>query len=306
MARPDGQGKKQQKQKKPVKRQPVQSIPHASGLGHFGRSLRDMGPSQMYSGGGTGSVTTKHELGLQVVDFFDYQSASPSGVAQFVNNYYWNTNQNLFATNPTVPGGEDLTFCRVRRVDVWVLPQARGISDTFGQIQTNAEQMYTVNCQVPGVTTNRESATGDPEAFALNTQVTNCLPAFDPRWKKVLSCDLQKTFKSAVVRPVFANISSPTDPSLNPNQCLFQISIVNPLNGQPYQSGNADEPDPGIRVKVQLQIDQPIQTVGGAKFGVFRNEEFGLPYTGQNEPDFTGTTLQYAQIDLKRSQDFLS
>jgi hypothetical protein len=30
-----------------VKKLPVQSIPHASGLGHFGRSLRDMGPMQM-------------------------------------------------------------------------------------------------------------------------------------------------------------------------------------------------------------------------------------------------------------------
>ena len=93
-------GKKQQRQHKPAKKAPVGNVPYASGLGHFGRSLRDMGPSQMYSGGGTGSVTTKHELGLQIVDFFDYQSAAPSGVAQFVHNYYWNTNQNLFATPP--------------------------------------------------------------------------------------------------------------------------------------------------------------------------------------------------------------
>jgi hypothetical protein len=260
----------------------------------------------MYTGGGTGSVTTKHELGLQVVDYFNYQSAAPSGVAQFVHNYYWDTNQNLFATNATTPGGEDLTFCRVRKVDVWVLPQARGFSDQVDAIQTNAEQMFTVNCQVPGIANNREVASGGPEAFALNTQVTNCLPSYDPRWKKVLTCDLQQTFKSGVVRPVFANLSAlPVPPLPYDNQCLFQMSIVNPLNGEPYQTGNADDPSPGIRVKVQLQVDQPIQTVGGAKFGVFRNEEFGLPYTGQNEPDFNGTSLSYAQIDLKRTQDLL-
>jgi hypothetical protein len=274
-------------------------VPIPSQLGGFGAETR--GVSALY-GGGTGSVTTKHELGLSVVDFFDYQSAAPSGVAQFVHNYYWNIDQNLFANGDPV-GGEGLTYCRPRKLCVWVLPQARGFADGAGSIQTNAESMYTVNCQVPGVSTTigAGAGVGDPRAFALNTQVTNVLPQFDTVWKKVLTCDFQRTFQSGMVRPVFAGTS--VDLGAKYNQCLFQMSIVNPQTGEPYQTGNADEPDAGIRVKVMIELDQPIQVVNTASLAVFRNEEFGLPFTGQNEGDFGGTSQNYVQMDLLRAQD---
>jgi hypothetical protein len=277
----------------------------ANRLGSFGSTLHDVyGASAMYSS--TGSVTTKNELGIQIVDFFDYQSASSSGVAQFVHNYYWNVDQNLFANGDPV-GGEGLTYCRPRKLCVWVLPQARGFGEgsaQSGAIQTNAEAMYTVNCQVPGISTSIDSPAapvGDPKAFALNTQVTNVLPQFDTKWKKVLTADFQQTFKSGMVRPVFAGTSG--DPYSVYNQCLFQMSIVNPQTGLPYQTGNADEPDPGIRVKVMLEIDQPIQLINTASLAVFKNEEFGLPFTGQNMGDFGGTGQQYVQMDLLRAQD---
>jgi hypothetical protein len=258
----------------------------------------------MYQAGGTGSVNTKHELGLAVVDYFDYQCAvtGTGNVAQYVHNYYWDANQNLFDTFPTQTGGADITFCRVRGLEVWVMPQCRGpvTSGTSTVDTTNAEQMFTVNAQVPGVTLSRDAAL-DQTAYALNTQVTNCLPSINPRWKKVLTCNLQKTFESGTVRPFFAKGTPPT----YSNQCLFSMSIVDPTNGRPYQTGNTDTPAPNIRVKVRLMVDQPIATLNRAKLLVYKNEEFVLPAVGQNGPAFTTTVPSYAQIDLVRSQDLL-
>jgi len=254
----------------------------------------------------TGSVTTKHELGLKIVDFFDYQSAAPSGFPQFVHNYFWRVDQNLFNNGTGTPvDGSSSVFCRPTRVCVWVLPQARGFGDgsTAGGIQTNAEAMYTVNCQVPGIMgwVDTNEAPSYPRALALNTQVTNVLPQFDTKWKKVLTCNIDQTFKSAEVEPVFSGAF--LDPDKRYDQCLFQMSIVNPQTGEPYQTGNSDEPDPGIRVKVEIWIDNPIQMQNQASLAVFRNELFTSPSTGQNEGDFTGTAEQYCQMDLYGSVD---
>jgi hypothetical protein len=290
------------KRAQPKPRQRRQSQVPRTLAGGFGSDTR--GVMALYQGGGTGSVTTKNELGLQVVDFFDYQSASDTGVPQFVHNYYWNIDQNLF-NNGAPPGGEDLTYCRPRKLHVWVLPQARGLDSAADQFQvnSNADAMYTVNCQVPGIPTTVDSLApvGDPKAFALNTQVTNVLPQYDSKWKKVLTCDYQRTFKSGMVRPVFAG--SGINPSSTYNQLLFQMSIVNPNTGEPLQSGSADDPSPGIKVKVQIEIDQPIQLINQAQLAVFRNEEFGLPFTGQNEANFSGTQSSYVQMELLRAQD---
>ena len=153
----------------------------------------------------------------------------------------------------------------------------------------NARSMFTVNCQVPG-TTQQASAvsTLGTGAFATNTQVTNVLPRIDTCWKKVLTADLQKTFQSGVVRPVFAL----TDAT---NQCLFQMSIVNPLDGTPYMAGDNAPP---VRVKVRLSIDQPISTVQNAELVVFRNEEFSTPSTDQNGAAYPGTSSHYVQMNI--------
>lgn len=282
--------------------------PLASAVGNFGRSLSSQ-PSTMYMGNNsaTGAVTTKRELGLVVNDYFDYNAFQPGAgnVPQFVTNYWWDNGQNLFETDPLVPAGIDETFCRVRKVEVWVLPQARGLEvpSQIGTVQsrTNADQMFTVSCQVPG-TTFQPNTVG-VEAFAANTQVTNVLPQYDTKWKKVLSCDLQKTFQSSVMSPVFSPFIS-GESVVKTNQCLFQMSILNPTDGKSYLSGDEDAPDPGIRVRVQLTIDQPIATSNAAKLAVFRNEDFSQPYLGQNGPDFSGTTLQYVQADLRSVNDY--
>lgn len=265
----------------------------------FGLQPSSLGGAHMYQSGGNGSVNTKHELGLQVVDYFDYQTAvSGSGnVPQFVNNYYWNTDQNLINTNPTAAGGSDETFCRVRKVTVWVLPQVAD-RPTNTAARSNAEAMFTVNCQVPaysalGVFANK--------AYASNVQVTNCLPTINPKWKKVMTCDLQKTFQSGVMLPVFTGVNQGTS-----DQCLFQMSIVDPTTGEPYQTGDSDSPSNGIRVKVVMSIDQPIASVSAAEFVVYRNEDFSTPFTPQNGPAYPGTLLRYAQIDLKKTLDHMS
>jgi hypothetical protein len=177
---------------------------------------------------------------------------------------------------------------------VWVLPQVKTVYDN----RTNAEAMYTVNCQVPAY-----SALGafSNRAFASNIQVTNVLPTINPKWKKVMTCDLQKTFQSGVMLPVFTGVNQSTS-----DQCLFQMSIVDPTTGLPYQSGNSDDPSTGIRVKVVMSIDQPIASVSAAQFTVFRNEDFSTPFTPQNGSAYPGTSLQYAQIDLKKTLDHMS
>jgi hypothetical protein len=244
------------------------------------------------AGGNTGSVTTKKELGIKVTDFFDYSTEDPTAgnVSQFVANYFWDIGQNLFE-NSTVPGGQESTFCRVRRVDVWVLPFCR----SFGATPVNnAQAAFTVNCQVPGM--GQQFNATNPQvdvAYATNTQVTNVLPQIDTKWKKVFSCNLQKTFQSGVVRPVFV----PSRPS---DQCIFQMSVVDQTTGRPYLN-DADQPP--LRVKVQLMIDQPIATVQSASLRVWNNEEFSLPYIEQNGAAYPGTTGQYVQMDLASVRD---
>lgn len=257
----------------------------------------------MYSN--TGSITTKHELGLQVVDFFDYQSAAPSGIAQYVHHYFWNVGQNLFENGVPLAGESD-TYCRPRKLHVYVLPQSRGINQDITGVDTNAQQMYTVNCQVSGISTSldADAAALEPKAYALNTQVTNVLPQFDTKWKKVLTCDYNQTFKSAVARPVFGRVAGSVDGNRT-DQLMFSMSVTDSTTGQPYQTGNEDQPDAGIRVKVVIEVDQPIQIVSQAELAVFRNEEFNLPSLGQNEPSFPGTSQSYVQLDLMRKQDFL-
>lgn len=282
-------------------------LPSSSLLGGFGATMSSGDRSLMYQSA-TGSVTTKHELGLHLVDFFDYQSAQAGagGVPQYVHNYLWDVDQNLFDTWPTQPGASGTTFCRVRKLEVWVMPQSRGevpSAAAAGEIPTtNAQQMITVNCQVPGTGANRDPLIANT-AYALDTQVTNVLPSINPKWKKVLTCDLQKTFQSGVARPYFAK--GGLTPATYSNQVLFSMSIVDPTTGRPYQTGNDDDPAPNIRVKVKLYVDQPINILNRAKFAVFRNEDFALPATGQNGPNFYDTAETYCQLDLSRSQDFL-
>lgn len=242
----------------------------------------------------TGAVTTKRELSLRVTDFFNYTTEDPSagGVSQFVSNYYWDVGQNLFE-NSTAPGGQEETFCRVRRVQVWVLPICRG------QGVNNAQAAFTVNCQTPAMGQSYNSVTTPvSQAYATNTQVTNVLPRIDTKWKKVFTCDLQKTFQSGVARPVF--VPPPYGSNSTTDQCVFQMSIVNQTDGTPYLNGDDQPP---IRVKVQLDVDQPISTVQAASLAVWRNEEFTLPFVEQNGASYPGTSSQYVQMDLMGSAD---
>lgn len=255
-------------------------------------------------GGGTGSTTVKKELGLLVTDFFDYNSADATagGVAQFVSNYYWDVSQNLF--NNTGLNGQG-TYCRVRKCHVWVLPKKGGITDLGGGSTTassNAEAMFTVNCQVPGVpSTVTENPSAQRSAYATNVQVTNVLPQIDTRWKKVLTVDYQKTFQSGVVRPFFSRTNSQQPTDEGTDQCLFQMSIVNSSDGEPYfQSADTEQT---IRVKVQLLVDQPIEAEQQARLAVFRNETFRLPDTEQNGFPYSGTSEQYVQMNLRSVLD---
>lgn len=248
--------------------------------------------------GGTGSVTTKSELGITVTDFFDYKVWDPTGIVQGVTNYFWSVDQNLFENGIPTPYDErERTFCRVRSLKVYVLP-VKGFDlseDVYGDPNnTNANGMYTVNCQVPGL-----SSADSDAALGLNTQVTNVLPQVDTFWKQVLSCDLQKTFQSGVVRPFFDTV---VDTSA---QCLFSMSIVDPTDGSPYLPANGVDPDFAIRVKVVLQVDQPIATIQNAVLKVFRNEDFTRPSTAANGPAFTALTPEYVQMNLRKAQDHL-
>jgi hypothetical protein len=268
----------------------------------FGASPKLDLRTQLYSmpmanGSSTGSVTTNTELGLTVTDFFDYVVTDAGGAAtiQPVTNYFWDCDQNLFLNGPPAPitdQGNERTFCRVRRLEVFVLP-AKGfeIGAGSGPNTNNAQGMFTVQAQVPGITSR---TTGGPTtALAMDTQVTNVLPQIDTFWKKVLSCDLQKTFQSGVARPYFDDTST-----LKNNQCLFQMSIVDPTDGVPYLTTSDD--NLVIRVKVVLHVDQPISTIQNARLAVFRNESFLFPSTAQSGAAFTGTAQSYVQTNLKR------
>jgi hypothetical protein len=252
----------------------------------------------MYSvaGASTGAVTTHTELGLVVTDFFDYdvEDASAGGIPQVVTNYFWDCNQNLFqnGTSSHPITDNEVTFCRVRRLQVYVLP-AKGfeMGQGVGPNTNNALGMFTVQAQVPGIT--QRNLGGDSDALATDTQVTNVLPQIDTFWKKVLDCDLQKTFQSGVIRPFF------DDTGTNVNlQCLFQMAIVNSTDGSTYLL--ADDTNLVIRVKVVMHVDQPISTIQNAKLKVFKNESFALPSTAQNGTPFADATLQYVQTDLGR------
>jgi hypothetical protein len=258
------------------------------------KSLYMAGPT----GSSTGAVTTHSELGLKVTDFFDYNVTDPNagGIAQVVTNYFWNCRQNLFE-NGTSSGpftDNELTFCRARKLEVYVLP-AKGFDGqgTAGVNVNNAAGMFTVQCQVPGVT--QRNVGGATEALATDTQVTNVLPQIDTMWKKVMTCDLQKTFQSGVIRPFF------DDSGVNGNlQCLFQMAIVNSTDGSSYLPATDDENPLVIRVKVVVHVDQPIATIQNASLRVFSNESFALPSTAQNGTAFSNATLQYVQTDLGR------
>jgi len=284
----------------------MQVVPPVSSLG-FGAlpkpDVNDLYLARM--GGGTGSVTTNTELGLKVVDFFDYNvtDATGGGVAQTVTNYFWDCNQNLFGngTSESPFTDNDRTWCRVRSLEVYVIP-AKGFEIGAGQgpNTNNAQGMFTVQAQVPGTspTSDTLSPTGNV-ALATDTQVTNILPQIDTFWKKVLHCDLQKTFQSGVVRPYFVRGS---DTALAPgaiDQCLFQMSVVDPTDGSAYLSDSGSE-NLQIRVKVVLHVDQPIATVQNAKLAVFKNETFIAPAINQNGPQYPGTTEQYVQTNLER------
>jgi len=260
----------------------------------------------MYAGGrgATGSVVTKKELQVKVVDFFDYNVNDPNtGVQMQVNNYWWEINQSLFYNSGTsVVDGSDQTFCRVRRLEVYVLPK-KGFNLT-GEPNppnnTNALGMFTVNCQVPSQAQDA-SGTG-PEALATNTQVTNVLPQIDTFWKKVLHCDLQKTFQSGVARPFLKN----HDSGRKCAQCLFSMSITDPTNGGPYLPGSqVDDPEFGIRVKVVLHIDQPVSVSQSAALTVFRNEDFARPSTNILGSPWSAPTESYVQMAVTGARDFM-
>jgi hypothetical protein len=242
----------------------------------------------------TGSVTTKHELNLKVTDFFDYDTfdTNAGGIPQDVTNYFWLTRQNLFDTSVFSTPDKRAVFCRVRKLEVYVLP-AKGFNlpaASGNPNQSNASGMFTVNFQVPGVQTADSPAT--ERALATNTQVTNVLPQIDTFWKKVGSVNLQKTFQSGVIRPFFQADS----------QCLFQMSIRNPVDGTVYQQP-FDDDDLKIRVKVVMHVDNPISPTQAGYITVFKNEDFSTPSTEQNGSPYNTPTLQYMQMDLMGAAD---
>jgi hypothetical protein len=261
----------------------------------------------MSGGASTGGVTTHTELGLKVTDFFDYQVLDPgsSGVAQPVTNYLWSVDQNLFenGTSALPFTDNERTFCRPRKLEVYVLPVkgfAIGSQSNLSPNENNAEGMYTVQAQVPGCSSIATGTTGTPvRALAADTQVTNILPQVDTFWKKVLSCDLQKTFQSGVMRPYFD--ATGVDVS---SMCLFQMSIVDSTSGATYFRTGTESAPLSIRVKVVVHVDQPIATIQNAKLAVFRNESFLFPTTAQNGALYAGTAENYVQTDLQKVNNY--
>jgi hypothetical protein len=249
--------------------------------------------SAVSQNGGTGSVTTHAELGLIVTDFFDYNVVPGSGtVALPVANYFWNVDQNLFENTAAAPIlDNEQTFCRVRKLTVDVLP-AKGfeIGTGTGPNTNNAQGMFTVQAQVPGVSGARAQS-----ALATNTQVTNVLPQIDTFWKRVLTCNLDQTYKSGVVRPYF-DATGVQDSA----QCLFQMTVVDPTDGLPYLSLTDD--NLVIRVKVSIHVDQPISVIQRASLRVFKNNSFATPSSIQAPATgntFTPTEAEYVQTDIK-------
>jgi hypothetical protein len=252
--------------------------------------LRDM-YCRTLGAGSTGSVTTHAELGLIVTDFFDYNVVPAFGTTPLpVTNYFWNVDQNLFENSAAAPIlDNELTFCRVRKIMVYVLP-AKGfeIGSGSGPNTNNAQGMFTVQAQVPGVSGSNADA-----ALATNTQVTNVLPQIDTFWKKVLTVDYDQTFKSGVVRPYFDATGVQASA-----QCLFQMAVVDPTDGLPYLNNTDD--NLVIRVKVSIHVDQPISVIQRASLRVFKNESFATPSTvGSSGDPFATTEAEYVQTDIR-------
>jgi hypothetical protein len=251
----------------------------------------------------TGAVTTKRELSIRLTDFFDYTvyDATAGAIPQDVTHYSFNCNQNLFNNAPTAPGDLTTTFCRVRGVTVWVLPVKGFTTEADTTNVDNAAGMFTVNCQTPGAALGfgRTTLASSTVALATDTQVTNVTPQFDTKWKQVFHCNLQKTFQSGVIRPYFR---SGGVVGTEATQCLFSMSIADPVGGKSYLSATATE-TLAIRVKVQLIVDQPISTFQRANLSVFRNEDFTLPFFEQNGTAYPGTVDSYVQMDLKGAVD---
>jgi len=241
------------------------------------------------TGSKTGAVTSKSELGIQVTDFFDYEYGA-SGTLQEgnVKHYYWDVNQNLFNNNTTGTSGQENSFCRVRKVEVYVLPR-RNINplQTDTSFNSNASAMYTVNVQTPSLAGYTRPTAGTSIALATNNQVTNILPQVDTFWKKVYGCDLQKTFQSGVVRPYYyGNL-----------QCLFSLRLLDPTDGLDY-AGTGNEAFK-VRVKVVLHIDQPIMPIQRAVFTVLSNNDVGQPDVNAATGAAPSARPEYCQMDLK-------
>jgi hypothetical protein len=262
-------------------------------------------------GGGTGSTTTRTELGVTITDFFDYNGGYDLGagvntpVANPVYNYYWDCNQNLFQSESVTedPTKSTDTFNRVRRITVYCMPTVGiGAGTVAPDARTNADQMYTVNCQVPALTMQQEDdSTGKP-ILATNTRVTNVLPSFTPRWHKVFTCNYDKTFQSGVARPFFALDGTSPPVGGRYDQCLFQMSICQPATGDNFyfKPGVYEN---AIKVKVVLHIDQPVQPYNRAHLRVWSNGTFARPNANHvvdssppTEQAYDGTTEQYCQI----------
>jgi hypothetical protein len=246
----------------------------------------------MYMGSSTGSVTNNTEVGIRLTHFFDYATSSSTGtVPQDVTNFWWEAYQNLF-NDRSGDVQQGTTFCRVRKVHVYVLPNS-GVSTTGTADfpSQNANRVFAVNVQAPG------SLSGSPAtAVATNTQVTNVLPQIDTKWKKVFTCDLQKTFQSGTVRPFFGFGTVNTTA-----QCLFQMQILNVDDGTPYLS--QDSPFK-VQVKVILDIDQPVLPVQDAKLTVFRNDDFRQPGVAFDGDPFQETTEQYVQMKITGAKNY--
>jgi hypothetical protein len=245
------------------------------------------------AGASTGAVTSKAELGIQVTDFFDYEYGAP-GSLQYgnVKHYYWETDQNLFNNNPLATEGQDRTFCRVRRCEVYILPRRNlDQSAPSPDFTSNASAMFTANVQTPTLAgyTRPFAGVGNSIALATNNQVTNILPQIDTFWKKIYSCDMQKTFQSGLIRPFY----------YGNRQCLFSLRLLDPTDGLDYAGiGNQAFK---VRVKVVLHIDQPIMPIQRARLGILSNFNPGTPaVNGDGGDPVTTLKDEYVQMDIKK------
>jgi hypothetical protein len=245
------------------------------------------------AGSRTGAVTSKAELGIQITDFFDYEYGA-TGSLQYgnVKHYYWETDQNLFNNNPLATEGQDRSFCRVRKCEVYVLPRRNlDQSAPSPDFTSNASAMYTVNVQTPTLAgyTRPFAAVGNAVALATNNQVTNILPQIDTFWKKVYSCDMQKTFQTGLIRPFY----------YGNRQCLFSMRLLDPTDGLDY-AGVGNEAFK-VRVKVVLHIDQPIMPIQRARINILSNFNPGTPaVNGDGGDPVTTVKDEYVQMDIKK------